>query len=118
MRLPAQLAPKPCALADSRLTMPGRSGPTTVTTIEVTIDLFSSESDTVRLIMGARVAKRSSCLKAGRLPCSAACFTTSDRSFNPIGASERSHSSRAVSPLATKHQSCAATAPASQPSAR
>ena len=56
MRLPAQLAPKPCAFADSRLTMPGRSGPITVTTSDVTMGLFSSVNDTVRLIIGARVA--------------------------------------------------------------
>jgi hypothetical protein len=41
-----------------------------------------------------------------------------ESSSSPIGANARSQSSRAVSPLATKHQSCAAIAPASQPSAR
>ena len=56
MRLPAQLAPKPCAFAESRLTMPGRSGPITVTTSDVIMAAFSSVSETVRLIIGARVA--------------------------------------------------------------
>ena len=65
MRLPAQLAPNPCAFDDSRLTMPGRSGPTTVTTSDVIMACASSVSETVRRIIGARVAKRSSCLKAG-----------------------------------------------------
>ena len=98
--------------------MPGRSGPTTVTASEAVGAWCPSVSVTERLTIGAFVATRSSCLKAGTDPCSRAWRTTRLRSSSPIGASARSHSSRADSPLPTKHQSCAATAPASQPSAR
>ena len=52
MRLPAQLAPKRCACADSLLTMPGRSGPMTVTTSEAIMGCRSSVSETVRRIIG------------------------------------------------------------------
>ncbi len=69
-------------------------------------------------ISGALVANCSSCGCAGIVPCSLAWRITRAISARPIGASARSHSSRAVSPFLTKHQSCAAIAPASIRSAR
>ena len=76
MRPPAQFAPNPCARSDSRLTMPGRSAPIAVTTSAVFGAWPSSVSATVGRIIGARVAKRSSCACAGNSPCSAAWRTT------------------------------------------
>ena len=55
----------------------------------------SSVSTTERRIIGARVAKRSSCGCAGSAPWSRAWRTTRASSARPIGASARSHSSRA-----------------------
>jgi hypothetical protein len=72
MRLPAQLAPNPCARSDSMLTRPGRSAPIAVTTSDACAALPSSVSEIVGRIIGAFVAKRSSCGCAGNAPCSAA----------------------------------------------
>ena len=85
MRLPAQLAPKRCACADSLLTMPGRSGPMTVTTSEVIMGCRSSVSETVRRIIATLVAKCSSCGRRQRavLVCSA----PRAEQASPIGAS-------------------------------
>jgi hypothetical protein len=69
MRLPAQFAPNPCA----RSTTGERCRPIlAVTTSDTVAGCRSFTSDTVRLIIGAFVAKRSSCGRDGNEPCSAA----------------------------------------------
>jgi hypothetical protein len=72
IRLAAQLAPKPFARSERSRTMPGRSGPITVATSETAREGSPSVSVTVRRIIGARGAKRSSCRCAGTLPCTRA----------------------------------------------
>ena len=76
---------------------------------------WPSVSVTVRLTIGAFVAKRSSCPCEGSEPFSLAWRTTRFSRSRPIGASARSHRSRAVSPFATKHQSCIARRPRRSP---
>ena len=96
--------------------MPGRSAPMMVTTSEVNMAVRSSVSETLLRMIGALVAKRSSCATGRQLAMLRGMPHHIGRAgARPIGASARSHSSRAVSPPATKHQSCAAIAPASQP---
>ena len=91
--------------------------PTTVTTSEVIMDEVSSVTETVRLIMGARVASdrpagtraACRCRAPGGRPRSAA---------QAHRASARSQSSRAVSPHCPRTSPAAATRTWSQPSAR